>query len=36
MYILKLLLNVVTAVFEVLVILGNKFLFDCVKKSAAC
>jgi hypothetical protein len=31
MYILKLLLNVATARTEALVILGNKFLYACVK-----
>jgi hypothetical protein len=35
-YILKLLLNIVTARTEALVISGNKFMHACVKKSAAC
>jgi hypothetical protein len=36
MYILKLILNVVTAEIEAFVILGKKFLYACVRKSAAC
>jgi hypothetical protein len=31
-YILKLLLNIITARIEALVILGNKFLYACVKE----
>jgi hypothetical protein len=32
MYMLKLLLNIVTAGIEALVVLGNKFLYACVKE----
>jgi hypothetical protein len=33
MYILKLLINVVTAGIEKLVVSGNKFVYACVKKA---
>jgi hypothetical protein len=36
MYILKLILNVVTAGIEALVVPGNKFCMPVSKKSAAC
>jgi hypothetical protein len=32
MYILKLLVNVVTAGIEELIVLGNKFLYACIKE----
>jgi hypothetical protein len=35
-YILKLLLNIVTAGTELLVVSGNKFLYVCVKHVCAC
>jgi hypothetical protein len=35
-YVLKLLLNVVSAGIEALVVSGNKILYACVKKSVAC